>query len=154
MTKPNSFDDFRRKVATAGPNECWLWTGAKNRGYGVARVGGRQEGAHRTAYRAAYGDIPAGLLVRHNCDNPPCCNPAHLSLGTQADNMRDKRERGRQPRGEAHYCAKLTEDIVRTIRTKYVRGSREFGGAVFARRFGVSEMTISEVANRKIWRHI
>jgi hypothetical protein len=154
MTRPNTFEGVRVMIDVAGPNECWLWTGRKNRdGYGVVRISGKKELAHRAAYRATFGDIPTGLSVRHCCDNPPCCNPAHLRVGTHADNMQDKILRGRQMRGETHYAAKLTDDTVRTIRAEYVRGCRNFGGAALARRFGVSDMTISEVANRKIWRH-
>lgn len=80
--------------------DCWVWT-AKTRssfGYGMIRVGGtpgRLVSAHRVAWELTNGPIPDGLWVLHGCDNPPCCNPAHLHLGTRADNMREMSERGR-----------------------------------------------------------
>jgi hypothetical protein len=74
-----------------GPNECWPWTGATNSdGYGVLfGKSGNTVYAHRAAYEQANGAIPDGLLVRHLCNNPLCCNPAHLATGTAADNAAD-----------------------------------------------------------------
>jgi hypothetical protein len=78
------------------PDGCWVWKGTRNpKGYGRISVSGRQDGTHRVAYRLAHGEIPDGLVVRHRCDNPPCINPAHLEVGTPADNSRDMVERGR-----------------------------------------------------------
>jgi hypothetical protein len=78
------------------PNSgCWLWEGAQTRGgYGCIRIHiGRRKGimkkVHRLAYEEAYGPIPDGLWVLHHCDVPACCNPAHLYVGTRADNTRD-----------------------------------------------------------------
>ena len=78
------------------PNGCIEWTGARVRQYGVLRVHTVHWSAHRLAWTLAYGQIPEGLHVLHSCDNPPCCNPAHLFLGTQSENMRDKVSKGRQ----------------------------------------------------------
>lgn len=80
--------------------ECWLWTGTPRRpvegDYGTIWVGGRQLLAHRHAYEMWVGPIPDWAdALRHTCDNPPCCNPAHLIPGTHADNVRDAVERGR-----------------------------------------------------------
>jgi len=82
------------------PTECWVWPGPKNnRGYGrfsIYRNGKRiRLLTHRLAFKLATGIDPAGMVVRHDCDNPPCCNPAHLRLGSQADNVRDAVERRR-----------------------------------------------------------
>jgi hypothetical protein len=75
---------------------CWVWTGGRQgRGYGQLTVHYRRLLLHRVVYEWAFGEIPAGLVVRHTCDNPPCCNPAHLVIGTQHDNVRDMVERGR-----------------------------------------------------------
>lgn len=105
------------------PNSgCWLWTGAPSPGgYGEIRVGGRvQTGAHRLSYTLHVGPIPPGLHVCHACDTPPCVNPAHLWLGTAADNVADKVAKGRQRRpdhrGERHPRARITEATVRFIR--------------------------------------
>jgi len=83
-------------VKRGEPDECWPWTRSLSpKGYG--RVRGRN--AHRVAYELTYGPIPPGMFVCHTCDNPPCCNPAHLFLGTYLDNIADmvakKRSRGR-----------------------------------------------------------
>jgi len=71
--------------------DCWVWTGQRlPAGYGQLRCGGRRRiYTHRLAWTLAYGEIPAGLFVLHRCDNPPCCNPAHLWLGDAGDNIRD-----------------------------------------------------------------
>ena len=90
---------FWRSVERIPEHSCWEWVGARNQdGYGVISVGGRrspQERAHRLSWRLHYGEIPAGMLVLHRCDNSSCVNPDHLFLGTQADNMRDKIQKGR-----------------------------------------------------------
>jgi hypothetical protein len=96
-------DRFWSKVATAGPDDCWPWTAATTpKGYGrwTYREGGKNchTTAHRKAWELANGPIPAGFQVLHRCDNPPCCNPAHLWLGTHRDNMADKVAKGRQSR--------------------------------------------------------
>lgn len=89
-----------------GPDACWEWRGRLDaKGYGCAYVGTRYpnggtcfERAHRVVYRLTKGEVPAGLVVRHSCDNPPCCNPAHLLLGTQGDNTRDAAVQGKYRR--------------------------------------------------------
>ena len=93
---------------------CWLWMDCAHEfGYGLLKIGGRKGPvvrAHRYAWELHNGPIPRGLFVCHRCDNPPCCNPAHLFLGTNADNVRDMRRKGRgfdiPPRpGERHGMA-------------------------------------------------
>lgn len=108
---------FWAKVHRGAPGECWPWTAARERfGYGRLNVGGRILKAHRLAYVEAYGEIPTGLHVRHKCDNPPCCNPAHLCVGTNANNRADAVERGRSKRGDRGHGHKLTLDDALYIR--------------------------------------
>lgn len=82
--------------ASAGPDACWPWTAGKaNGGYGAIRYNGSIYRAHRIAWTIANGAIPQGMLVLHKCDNPPCCNPAHLFIGTHKDNSQDMARKGR-----------------------------------------------------------
>lgn len=81
------------------PDTCWEWQGHREKGYGILMVYGRRLYAHRISYFLTHGDIPAGLVVMHSCDNPPCANPAHLSVGTQGDNLRDMASKGRDRGG-------------------------------------------------------
>lgn len=76
---------------------CWLWLGAwSTYGYGKVNKHGKVvTEAHRMFYEDRFGPIPDGMQVLHKCDTPPCCNPDHLFLGTQADNMRDMHRKGR-----------------------------------------------------------
>lgn len=90
---------FWARVASSGPHECWPYIGPLfSDGYGrwYRRGVQRTTRAHREAWRLANGsDIPEGMLVCHHCDNPPCCNPAHLFLGTRVDNAADMHAKGR-----------------------------------------------------------
>lgn len=80
---------------------CWVWKGRRHwKGYGLAIYKGKQWRAHRLAYTIAKGAIPEGMMILHSCDNPPCCNPEHLRVGTAKENRADAISRGRlNPRG-------------------------------------------------------
>lgn len=85
-----------RVDGSAGDDACWPWLGARDpKGYGQA---GKRWRAHRVAMFLTNGPIPPGMFVCHHCDNPPCCNPAHLFIGTVTDNMRDCAAKGRTSR--------------------------------------------------------
>ena len=87
---------WNRVDLTAGGVACWPWRGRRLRsGYGRLVLRGRQIAAHRIAYELSNGPVPTGLLVCHSCDNPPCCNPLHLWIGTHQDNMDDMMAKGR-----------------------------------------------------------
>ena len=99
---------------SGGPDACWIWTGGrKGRGYGEFYKDHRLLGAHRVAWELAIGPIPNGLDCLHSCDNPPCCNPAHLFLGTQADNNADMVAKGRDARGDKNGSRLHPERLVR-----------------------------------------
>ncbi len=87
---------FWAKVDRTGDG-CWEWQASRDRkGYGQFAIKGSGSfGAHRLAYAYAVGPIPDGLMLRHTCDNPPCCRPDHLIPGTAYDNAQDAVERGR-----------------------------------------------------------
>lgn len=143
-------------VEIAGPDECWPFFGADNvGGYGRVYHAGKLVMAHRLSHCLAEGIELAefnhtGLLVRHRCDNPPCCNPLHLLAGTWADNAADKAERGRVNalRGSAVHNAILTEESVRMIkrRLKARHLRREI-----ASDFGVSLSAIDQIKAGRNW---
>lgn len=95
-------DPFWSRVdRSGGPDACWPVLNAGD-DYGRVLVGSRRVGAHRVAWEMAHGPIPDGMVVMHGCDNPPCVNVAHLSLGTQLDNIADRVRKGRSARGAAN----------------------------------------------------
>lgn len=131
-----------RKVDLRGPDECWPWTGAcTTHGYGVINTGGRGPlvGTHRLSWVLANGPIAAGLEVCHSCDNPPCCNPAHLFLGTHRDNMRDAAAKRRMPGSRNN--AKLSLDDADAIRAAWAAGGTT--QRALAARYGVHNSAIS-----------
>ena len=145
---------FWSKVRVGDPEQCWEWQGALRKaedGYGSFWLNGRSENAHRVAWVWHNGPILDGLLVLHHCDNPPCCNPAHLWLGTDLDNMRDRNRKGRAnfSQGSCHGHAKLTEAQIHEI-----RGLTGLSQEAIARQYGVTQGSISEILARKRWRHV
>jgi len=89
-------EEFWTIIDKQEEGECWIWMGSvMGRGYGQAYWHGHCIGAHRVAWELTNGPIPSGMCVCHMCDNPPCCNPAHLFLGSQKDNMQDGIRKGR-----------------------------------------------------------
>jgi len=146
---------FHRRVdSSLGPLFCWPWTGGRSMadGYGFISQNGHSVGAHRVAWEFAYGPIPEGLFVCHRCDNPPCCNPTHLFLGTSAENTADKTAKGRQPRGAQHHNVRLTEDQVGLIRRRYAAGADTL--KTIARDLGVHPATVRFVVIRKTWKRV
>lgn len=135
--RPVGESEFWRSVATAGPGDCWPWTRSLRDGrYGSFTSGGVRDRSHRWAWRYTHGAIPDGAKVLHSCDNPPCCNPAHLHLGTHADNMRERQERGRnRPRTRAGGHTKLTVAQVQEIKERWATRTST---ADLAAEYGVS----------------
>ncbi len=143
-----------RLEGTNDPESCWTWTGASYKGYGNILARGTSWKAHRLAYTLFIGPIPDGMDICHRCDNPPCCNPAHLFAGTTKENVRDSMEKGRFniKRGERHGMAKLTEDTVRQIRALYDAGT--MSNLAIAERLGVHRQRVTSIGTRKTWRHL
>lgn len=127
---------------------CWEWPYYRlPTGYGRVGWGGNTVHVTRVAFQIQHGYWPE--VCRHSCDNPPCFNPAHLLDGTQADNIRDKVERGRQQRGERVPQARLTEAQVHDIRDLLAVGERNQDA--IAELYGVSKATISRIKHKTCW---
>ncbi len=106
--------------------ECWIWLGSKNAGgYGQARWDGTTRLAHRYVYTMLVGAIPDGMVLRHSCDNPPCCNPDHLLVGTNLDNRRDSVERGRTRNAHSYktHCVRGHEFDEENTRITHYKGT-------------------------------
>ena len=144
-----------------GPEgECWMWLGAKTRGYGEININGKPERANRIAHELFIGPVPTDMVVRHSCHLPSCVNPGHLRLGSQADNMRDMVLARRQLRGEARSrilsgerspLAKLTENDVQWIRWLYKQGHTTH--RKLARAFHVSHGNIAFILRGGTWKY-
>ena len=144
-------DRFWQKVAKGEPDQCWEWTGNRNRcGYCYTRWNGRQMLAHRIAIALTDGGWDSPLDVCHTCENTICCNPAHLWRGTAMDNRNDMISKGRlrSLKGSENRAAKLTEDAVLAIRVSEKRTDD------LAAEYNVSLTTIRDIKRRDIWRHI
>lgn len=141
---------FWKHVDKQGPDECWPWTGASSQyGYGHINSGpkpNRRLIASRVSYEIANGPIPAGAHVLHSCDNPPCVNPAHLSIGSPRDNSDDKITKQRHARGATHGGARLSESDVEAIRALSAAGQT---GRYIANLLGTSEGWVSMIINNK-----
>jgi len=135
------------------PSGCWAWDAGKGRGgYGQMWIPEQRSNrpAHRISYELHIGSIPDGMLVCHTCDEPSCINPAHLFLGTHADNSADMVAKNRQQRavGENANGSRLTESQIKSIRSD-TRAQWEI-----ASEYGVHQSQISKIKSRKHWRHI
>lgn len=98
---------FFNFVRIGGADECWPWEGCRQRqGYGNL-AGGASKLAHRVSYELHKGQIPTGMMVLHSCDNPPCVNPKHLSVGTAIDNIADMVAKRRHIEGRKRSHEKL-----------------------------------------------
>lgn len=143
---------FKDKLLCDVETGCWNWTGDMRRAYGALRVDGRRIGAHRISYQLFRGPIPNGMQICHHCDNPRCCNPDHLFIGTPTTNMRDKMNKGRgflpDVKGENHGNSKLNRSKVLEIR--YLR-SQNWRTIALAKRFGVSPSAICCVLSGRNW---
>lgn len=135
--------DHRLAARVEREGTCLVWIGCRRAaGYGQIRIGRKAISTHRAAWASVFGPIPDGLHVLHRCDNPPCCNPLHLFLGTVQDNSDDKVAKGRQPRGTANGFCRHSEDTIRRIRE--LRGEGWTQDAIAAE-VGASQSHVSRV---------
>ena len=155
---------FFSKVNKLGDDDCWVWLGYRSPiksgidkgklSYGHIKFKKRLIIAHRFSYLIEHGSIPDGLMCLHRCDNPGCCNPAHLFLGTGKDNMQDKVAKGRtdysnMSKGEEHFRSKLNDSDVAFIRKlKWSRLTQEQIGQFF----DVTSRTVSRIQVNGAWK--
>lgn len=157
--KPTPLERFMSKVGQPTPNGCREWEGGRDKdGYGdfthTQDSSQRKIKAHRFAYKEFVGPIPPGKMVLHSCDNPPCCEPSHLRVGTGSDNVQDalRRNRWNPPRGTRNPKAVLDEDLVRTIRL--LHRDLGLGARRQSRILGINEGTIRAVLDGSNWKHV
>jgi len=153
-------DKFLHNVRVCGPDECWEWQRgrngkASNQQYGVLWVGKKKWKTHRLAFELFVRHLEPGEWVLHHCDNPPCCNPAHLYAGNVQQNNADMYARGRAKRemGSKRYNAKLTEEQVERIKRE--APFRKYGwGRALAREFGVSTSAVANIVCGLRWKQV
>lgn len=145
-TRRQMEDRFWSKVDVRGPDECWLWRGWRNQnGHGQFSLDGqRRMPAHVVAWVLTHGrplpaSKPCGL---HRCDNPPCCNPAHVFPGTNRDNIADRHSKRRDAKGDYHGMTKIPEAAIPVIRQRLASGERI---AAVALDYGVAYVTIQSI---------
>jgi DNA-binding transcriptional regulator YiaG len=160
---PRTCSDYRTdalqrawdRIERKGPSDCWEWQGSTNRsGYGMINDDRRSVLVHRLVLLRHLGLESSHLDTLHSCDNRRCCNPEHMSLGTNAANVADKIAKGRQyrpPHGSASPHAKLSDEQVRAIRRELAAGDIQ---RVIAARYGVSRSLIREIKLGAAWAHV
>lgn len=140
MTAEQRFWSYVHKT-----NTCWIWIGALRSEYGQFRINNRGISAHRFSWELHFGEIPKGMFVLHECDNPCCVNPNHLFLGTNRDNVDDRCDKQRGSRGEKHGRSFLIEKHVIEI---YQSKERNY---LLAKDYEVDRRTISDIKSGRRW---
>ncbi len=149
-------NNFWENINKLDECKCWIWKSATDiGGYGRIWFEGRDCKAHRIAYTITNGPIPEGMKVLHSCDNPPCCNPHHLRVGTSKENTADMFERNRANPGHvpgvSNGRAKLTEFQVIEIRRRISEGETMYA---LAKEYLLHRSTIRNIVIGKLWKHL
>lgn len=167
-------DRFWSRVDIGSEEECWEWQAGKNStkkgfNYGIFWICGTGILTHRLALSFHLGEFVGVRDTMHSCDNPPCCNPFHLSPGTHLDNMRDMNQKGRRicEKGEERYNSKLTNEKVREIKrllqnhqvyakqlVDLKRKLKTTTKEAIAKEYGVDSAVILLISRGEAWRHI
>jgi hypothetical protein len=147
---------FLSSIDKPGRFHCWEWSKSKS-GFGYGQFNIMIKGiqfnfkAHRLAWELTNSQIiPADKIVMHNCDNPACCNPAHIHLGTTEENMQDMVNKDRQAKGIVNGMNIYTEKQVRDVKYKYAHKS----ALAIEYLTGVKRASIYKIQNRLQWTHI
>jgi hypothetical protein len=145
---------FQNKYIIDSTTNCWNCIGYKDKnGYGFITINKKHYRIHRISYFIYNGPFDLSLQILHSCDNPSCCNPKHLFIGDQFDNMQDCVNKGRlnPGHGENKNNSKFTNQKIIEIREKYLKGVsiRKLG-----KEYNVDHGHISKIINYKIWKHI
>lgn len=142
MTREDIIAKHSDKFSAEPMSGCWLWTAASDKhGYGMLWNGKRMDRAHRMFYVESSGKNIDGFSILHDCDNPACVNPAHLHIGTQAENMKEKAQRGRSGK-------KLNKSIASCIRLQLEVGRSQRWIAKF---WGISQRTVFNIKHGVVW---
>ena len=145
-------DEIRARVKVDEVTGCWVWQGRVDRdGYGLFWRNAKRYRVHRLMYELHNGESPGRLNVCHECDNPACCNPGHLWLGTNRENCHDAMRKGRLAHGVRHGMSKLTDDIVREAVKMVASGESQ---AEVERSLGISTGAMQCILRGKTWKHV
>ena len=137
-------------------NGCWIWQASKDKnGYGFIKEekGRKQLKVHRASYELFKGKIPNGLFVLHICDEPRCCNPDHLWIGTAKENTEDciNKNRRKDDKGSKNPMSKLNEDLVKELKKKFLNGERTID---LSKKYKIPYKTLEKIRQNLTWRHV
>ena len=149
--KKNKPEDVWKHIDIKSPDECWEWVGTKDKnGYGKVTIRPKTFRSHRLIYELTYCPIPTRQCVLHQCDNPSCCNPKHLFLGTPKDNSQDMVHKNRQAGGEDNGNCKLTMDQIKEIRNLY--STKKYSHRQLSKIYNVGHTQIGRIVRKENWR--
>jgi len=152
---PPGKERFISKINILGEDDCWEWKPGQAHskdGYGIFWFEKENWYAHKFSFTIFVRQVPEELKVLHKCDNPPCCNPKHLFLGTPGDNAKDRDQKGRQSKGVDRWSAILNEEKVFQILTLYGTGS--YTCKILGDLYGVSRHNIYRIIKGQTWKEV